>query len=207
MICRRPGVEHGVRQDDHGKAQAQATPYHPDRDIEAQKAYKKTKLCQGGPQGQINRRQTRSSVAVRFADEARFGRINCPRPCWAPPNVRPAVASRLICQCSYLYGAVSPKDGVCAFLILPSTEHGFLDMLAKRFSRWHILLIMDATPNPIAGDLVVPINISLECLPPYSLRAQMWCSTFELNLQKNTWEESAKRSSKPCPQIDGRGLR
>jgi hypothetical protein len=46
-----------------------------------------------------------------FADEARFGRMNRPRPCWAPAGIRPKVASQLIREYIYLYGAVAPKDG------------------------------------------------------------------------------------------------
>jgi hypothetical protein len=34
-----------------------------------------------------------------FADEARFGRMNRPRPCWAPPGLRPEVAAQLIREC------------------------------------------------------------------------------------------------------------
>jgi hypothetical protein len=48
-----------------------------------------------------------------FADEARFGRMNRPRPCWAPAGIRPKVASQLIREYIYLYGAVAPKDGTC----------------------------------------------------------------------------------------------
>src|SRR6516165_5013364 len=55
-----------------------------------------------------------------FGDEARFGRMNRPRPCWAPIGTRPAVACQLIREYVYLYGAVSPKDGTCIFLILPA---------------------------------------------------------------------------------------
>jgi hypothetical protein len=46
-----------------------------------------------------------------FADEARFGRMNRPRPCWAPTGVRSEVAAQLIREYIYLYGAVCPKDG------------------------------------------------------------------------------------------------
>ena len=46
-----------------------------------------------------------------FTDEARFGRMNRIRPCWAPIGTRPAVAAQLIREYIYLYGAVSPKDG------------------------------------------------------------------------------------------------
>src|SRR5246127_5121734 len=65
-------------------------------------------------------------LRVMFADEARFGRMNRPRPCWAPASGRPAVASQRIREFIYLYGAVSPMDGRCLFLILPAARYGVL---------------------------------------------------------------------------------
>jgi hypothetical protein len=55
-----------------------------------------------------------------FQDEARFGRINKPRRCWAPQKVRPIVKSQIIRQYTYSYGAFSPLDGACDLLILPT---------------------------------------------------------------------------------------
>jgi hypothetical protein len=49
-------------------------------------------------------------LRIMFADEARFGRMHRPRPCWAPAGIRPKVASQLIREYIYLYGAVAPKD-------------------------------------------------------------------------------------------------
>ena len=46
-------------------------------------------------------------LRIMFADEARFGRINRPRPCWAPIGTRPAVASQLIRE--YIIDAVRAK--------------------------------------------------------------------------------------------------
>jgi hypothetical protein len=107
-----------------------------------------------------------------FADEARFGRMNRPRPCWAPAGVRPRVASQLIREYTYLYGAVCPKDGTCVFLIMPASDTEcfqiFLDILAKKFSRQHILLFVDGAPNHHCDDLVIPANITLQPLPPYA---------------------------------------
>jgi hypothetical protein len=51
-------------------------------------------------------------LRILLADEARFGRINRLRPFWAPIGIRLEVASQLIREYIYLYGAVSPKDGV-----------------------------------------------------------------------------------------------
>jgi hypothetical protein len=56
-------------------------------------------------------------------------------------------------------------EGACAFLILPAADAEcfqiFLDSLGKRFSRWHILLVLDGAPHHISGDLVIPANITV----------------------------------------------
>ena len=46
-----------------------------------------------------------------FQDEARFGRINDPRRCWAPRGVRPQVCARIVREYTYVFAAVSPHDG------------------------------------------------------------------------------------------------
>ena len=111
-------------------------------------------------------------LRIMFADEARFGRINRPRPCWAPIGTRPEVASQLIREYIYLYGAVSPKDGTCVYLIMPTSNtacfQAFLDVLSRKFARQDILLVLDGAPNHRCGDLALPDNVSLLFLPPYS---------------------------------------
>jgi transposase len=119
-----------------------------------------------------------------FADEARFGRMNRPRPCWAPRGIRPEVASQLIREYIYLYGAVCPQDGTCVYLIMPTSNtacfQSFLNVLSRRFPRQDILLVLDGAPNHRCGDLVVPSNITLLFLPPYAP---------ELNPKENLWDE------------------
>src|SRR6266700_3952930 len=119
-----------------------------------------------------------------FADEARFGRINRPRPCWAPIGTRPEVAAQLIREYIYLYGAVSPKDGICVYLIMPTSNtacfQAFLDVLACKFARQDLLSVLDRPPNHRCGGLAVPDNITLLYLPPYSP---------ELNPKENLWDE------------------
>ena len=48
--------------------------------------------------------------------------MNRLRPCWAPIGTRPEVAAQLIRERIYLYGAVSPKDGTCVYLIMPTSN-------------------------------------------------------------------------------------
>ena len=119
-----------------------------------------------------------------FADEARFGRMNRPRPCWAPAGIRPKVASQLIREYIYLYGAVCPKDGTCVYLIMPTSDtacfQAFLDALSRKYARQDILLVVDGAPNHHSGELVIPGNISLLFLPPYAP---------ELNPKENLWDE------------------
>ena len=119
-----------------------------------------------------------------FADEARFGRMNRPRPCWAPRGTRPQVACQLIREFVYLYGAVSPKDGTCVYLILPAPDTQcfqiFLDTLAKKYRRQLILLFVDGAGNHQSEDLKIPDNVILHVLPPYSP---------ELNPKENLWDE------------------
>ena len=119
-----------------------------------------------------------------FADEARFGRINRPRPCWAPIGIRPEVASQLIREYIHLYGAVSPKSRDLRLPDDADIEHGLLSGLPQRpvakVCRHDIPLVLDGAPNHRGGDLAVPGNISLLFLPPYSP---------ELNPKENLWDE------------------
>jgi transposase len=106
------------------------------------------------------------------------------RPCWARIGIRPGVAAQLIREYNYLYGAVSPKDGTCVYLIMPTSNtecfQVFLEVLARKFARQDILLVLDGAPKHRYGDLAVPDNITLLYLPPYSP---------ELNPKENLWDE------------------
>ena len=123
-------------------------------------------------------------LRIMFTDEARFGRINRPRPCWAPIGTRPEVASQLIREYIYLYGAACPKDGTCVYLIMPTSNTAcfqiFLNVLSRKFARQDILLVLDGAPNHRCKELALPNNISLLFLPPYSP---------ELNPKENLWDE------------------
>src|SRR5271156_779483 len=111
-----------------------------------------------------------SRLRIMFADEARFGRINRPRPCWAPSKVRPEVAAQLIREYIYLYGAVSPKDGTCVYLIMPTSNTAcfqvFLKVLSQKFARQDILLVLDGAPTTAAATSRFPtISRCCSCRP------------------------------------------
>ena len=119
-----------------------------------------------------------------FQDEARFGRINNPKKCWAPKPVRPEVRAQMIREYVYVFGAVSPQDGQHDSLILPSANTEamslFLEEVAKRHPIEYILMFMDQAGWHKAKALKVPANIELAFLPPYSP---------DLNPQEQIWDE------------------
>lgn len=115
-----------------------------------------------------------------FQDEGRFGLLGTPRRCWAPHPVRPVVNARL--QRQYLY-AFSPHDGVMDSLVLPWVNAQmmslFLAQVAQRHADEFIVMVMDQAGWHVAGDLVVPVNMRLIYLPPYSP---------EFNPAEHLWE-------------------
>jgi hypothetical protein len=119
-----------------------------------------------------------------FQDEARFGRINDPRHCWAPQGLRPEVPAQMVREYTYLFGAVSPHDGVLDTLILPVVHAEamslFLAEVAQRHPQDYILMVLDGAGWHRAQDLVVPDHMRLVFLPPYSP---------ELNPAEHIWDE------------------
>jgi transposase len=74
----------------------------------------------------------------------------------------------------------------------------FLDHLAKKFSRSHILLIVDGAGNHKGGELVIPANVTLAPLPAYSP---------ELNPQENVWDEIREKIFIAPGKVQERGTR
>ena len=102
----------------------------------------------------------RRRLRIMFVDEARFGRMKSAAVVLgadrhAARSGRPTRPQIFVC-----YGAVSPKDGTCIYLIMPTSNTAcfqvFLDVLARRFARQDILLVLDGAPNHRGGDLAVP---------------------------------------------------
>jgi len=130
-------------------------------------------------QGQLGRQ-----LRLMFQDEARFGRINDPRRCWAPKGFRPEVGMQIVREYTYAFGAVSPHDGTLDSLVLPVVTAEamsiFLEEVARRHPEEFILMFLDGAGWHRANDLVVPENMSLEALPPYSP---------QLNPVEHIWDE------------------
>ena len=119
-----------------------------------------------------------------FQDEAGFGRINKPKRCWCAKGIRPTVPCHRIREYVYAYGAVSPEDGEIVSLILPycNTEgmNIFLAEVSKTYPNDYILMVADNASWHKSKGLVVPDNIEIFPLLPY---------TPELNPIEMIWDE------------------
>jgi len=119
-----------------------------------------------------------------FQDEARFGRINDVRRCWAPKPIRPLCKAMLTHEYTYAYAAVDVQRGVLDTLVLPHVNTDcmqiFLDEVAKRHLDEHIVMVLDGAGWHSSNALRVPTNMSLLPLPPYAP---------ELNPVEHLWDE------------------
>jgi transposase len=119
-----------------------------------------------------------------FQDEARFGRMVRIRRCWAQSPLRPTVSNGYEREFLYVYGAVSPAQGQLDWMITCEMNtvrmSEFLAQVSAAHRREFIVMVVDGASSHVAKDLVVPKNMKLLRLPPYSP---------ELNPQEHVWDE------------------
>jgi len=116
-------------------------------------------------------------------DEARFGRMNRPVRCWAPPGVRPVVDCQTVREYTYAYGALCPRDGTLDSLIMPTMHSECFELFAAEVSKRHpeelVVMVCDGAGSHTATELALPGNVRILTLPPYSP---------ELNPTEQLWD-------------------
>ena len=116
-------------------------------------------------------------------DEARFGQQGTLTKMWAPRGSRPAAVKQTKYEWVYLYAAVEPATGASTALLAPHVNTGTMNAFLKMASEDlepddHAVMIMDQAGWHVSKTLVVPENITILLLPPYSP---------ELNPVENLW--------------------
>jgi len=142
---------------------------------------------------------------VLFEDEARFGRISTVRTCWAPPGVRPRVGHQQVREYRDGLLAVNPWEGrISALVVAGGVDHNVMNSLLTetmiRFPRRYCILFLNGSGVHICGDLVVPQDMHVEFLPPYSP---------ELNPVEPLWDYVRKHyfANRVFPTIERVGTR
>lgn len=123
-------------------------------------------------------------IALVTQDEGRFGRINyCNTSCWAPKGIRPKTPRQIVRTSTYVYSAVCMEQGKMTSLILPYANTDmmniFLQHVAEDFTDYFVIMLVDQAGWHRSSALVVPENIRLLPLPPYSP---------ELNPVEHIWD-------------------
>jgi len=119
-----------------------------------------------------------------WQDEARVGQQGTTTRLWARQGSRPPAARDQRYAWAYLFGAVCPARGVGAGLVLPVANTHAMNLHLAEISATvapgaHAVLTIDGAGwHQTGGRLVVPANITLLHLPPYSP---------ELNPVENVW--------------------
>lgn len=131
-------------------------------------------------------RGRKGRVRVYFMDEARFGQQGTLTRIWARKGSRPTAVKQTRYEWVYLYAAVEPTTGQSTALLAPHVNVGtmnvFLEMLGKDVAERGpddvAVVIMDQAGWHVSRKLLVPDNVWILLLPPYSP---------ELNPIENLW--------------------
>jgi hypothetical protein len=112
-------------------------------------------------------------VEAWFADEARIGQKNSLTRVWGRTGSRPVAPKDLGFASADLFGAVCPSQGKAAGLIMPvcntlAMNHHLSEISSQVASDAHAVVILDGAGWHGSQGLVVPGNVTLLKLPPYS---------------------------------------
>ena len=112
-------------------------------------------------------------VEVWFQDEARIGQKNSLTRVWGQTGSRPAAPKDLGFASAYVFGAVCPSQSKAAALIMPicntvAMNHHLSEISSQVAADAHAVVILDGAGWHRSQGLVVPGNITLLALPPYS---------------------------------------
>jgi hypothetical protein len=110
-------------------------------------------------------------IEVWFADEARIGQKNKITRRWARRGTRPSAPRDQRTRSAYIFGAICPRQGKGAALVLPRCNSAAMTLHLAEIARAvapgaHAVLMLDQAGWHRSDKLVVPANITLLPLPP-----------------------------------------
>jgi transposase len=135
-------------------------------------------------------------VEIWFQDEARVGQQGTHAYIWAPVGARPLMVRDNRHDSAYIFGAICPQRGIGAAMITPAANTEMMNLHLAEISTqvapgaYAVLLCDRAGWHQPGGELLVPDNIRLLHLPPYSP---------ELNPMENVWDYL--RQNKLCATV------
>ena len=141
---------------------------------------------ESGPRPQTGRAYAKHHLTTDASckDEARVGQKNLITRRWARRGTRPRAPHDQRTKWAYIFGAICPKLGKGAALVMPFADTEAMQVHLAEISAAvspgaHAVLVLDQAGWHVSGRLVVPENITLLPLPPRSP---------ELNPVENVWQ-------------------
>ena len=155
-------------------------PRHDQANPEVQEFFKEIVVEQIGA---IAAAHPEQEVHTYFQDEARFGQKGTLTRVWARRGSRPTAVRPTGFTSLYVLAAVCAATGAMSAVIMPELNTEVVNLFLEQFARElpagvHAVLIWDGAGFHSGEGLVVPANVSLIQLPPYSP---------ELNPVENLW--------------------
>jgi transposase len=155
-------------------------PQHPDAHPEAQAFFKEIVVEQIAA---IAEQHPAQRIEVWHQDEARFGQKGSLTRVWARRGSRPRRVRQDGRESLYVLTAVCAASGASVGLVMPELNTAVVNLFLQEFARSlapgvHAVLLWDNAGYHTSGGLVVPPNVSLVGLLPYSP---------ELNPVENLW--------------------
>ncbi len=123
-------------------------------------------------------------IEIWFHDEARVGQKNKITRRWARRGTRPRAPHDQCTRSTYIFGAICPKEGKGAGLVLPFCNSAAMTLHLEEISGAvapdaHAVLVMGRAGWHTSAKPGVPANITILTLPPRSP---------ELNPVENIWQ-------------------
>ena len=112
-------------------------------------------------------------IEIWFQDEARIGQKNKITRRWAKRGTRPSAPRDQRTASTYIFGAICPKLGKGAALILPSCNTEAMNLHLAEIAKTvapgaHAVLLVDQAGWHLSARLLIPANITILALPPKS---------------------------------------
>ena len=112
-------------------------------------------------------------MELRFQDEARVGQKGRVTHVWYQKGARPRGVREHRYASAHLFGAVCPERDAGVALVLPEVSTPAMGLFLAELSRavpagTHAVLVLDRAGRHVSADLVVPPDLTLVRLPPYS---------------------------------------
>jgi hypothetical protein len=143
-------------------------------------------------------------VEIWFQDEARVGQKGSLSYVWAPVGSRPPMVRDNRHDTAYIFGAICPARGIGAAVVMPTINTYCMNLhlaeISTQVTTGAVAAVIcdGAGWHQSGGKLILPGNIVLVPLPPYSP---------ELNPMENVWDYLRANRLSACVWATYRDIR